>query len=68
VKERLLAPSQSVKSNQSSQKDKPSQSEKSTVSQTQPDVTDEHGFSSNHELNLALITIGVAGLVWYLFK
>ena len=58
VKESTLAPSQSVNSNQSSQNDKPSQSEKSTVSQTQPGVTDEHGFNSNHELNLASITVG----------
>jgi len=65
VKESTLAPSQSVKPNQS---DKPSQTEKPPVSQTQPDVTDEHGFSSNHELNLALITIVFLGLAWYLFK
>jgi len=59
AKESLLRPSQSVKCNQR----EPSQNEKSTVlnSQTHSDVADEHGFSSNHELNLASMTIGVAG-------
>jgi len=66
VKESTLGPSESVKSNQSDKPLEPSQSEKSTVlnPQTQPDVRDEHGFNSNNELNLALITIGFAGLVW----
>lgn len=35
---------------------------------TQTTQKDNDGFNSKHEVNIALIIIGVGGLAWFLFR